>query len=157
MFNAKVKDKKDRMGITVPSNAKIVFVSPEKHASLARVDMTLDSKMEARGVRKPESKPISVEGDATVMPAGLLSMLSDFTKPEDRDSTVLQVNSAYFELDTDVILNREADRLSITGKLRDASGSCSVSLTSAAVCDLLQVSGKEQALEMKTHGKLVSS
>ena len=157
VFNAKVKDKKDRMGITVPSNAKIEFVSPEKHASLARVDVTLDSKMEAHGVWKPESKPISVEGDATVMPAGLLSMLSDFTKPEDRDSTVLQVNSAYFELDTDVILNREADRLWMTGKLRDASGSCSVSLTSAAVCDLFQVSGKEQALEMRTHGKLVSS
>ena len=125
--------------------------------SLARVDVTLDSKLEAHGVWKPESKPISVEGDATVMPAGLLSVLSDFTKPEDRDSTVLQVNSAYFELDTDVILNREADRLWMTGKLRDASGSCSVSLTSAAVCDLFQVSGKEQALEMRTHGKLVSS
>ncbi len=84
-------------------------------------------------------------------------MLSDFTKPEDRESTVLQVNSAYFELDIDVILNREADRLWMTCKLRDASGSCSVSRTSAAVCDLFQESGKEQALEMRTHGKLVSS
>ena len=117
----------------------------------------VDNKLEAHDVWEPESKPISVEGVATVMPAGLLSILSDFTKPEDRESKVLQVNSAYFELDTGIILNRESDRLWMTGKLRDASGSCSASLTSPAVCDLFQVSGKDQALDMKSQGNLVSS
>ena len=63
----------------------------------------------------------------------------------------------FFELDTDVILSKDSDRLWMTGKLRDASGSCSVSLTSAAVCQLLQVTDKEQALELKSQGKLVLS
>ena len=155
VFNAKVKDKQDRMGITVPSNAKVLFVPPEAYASLTNINVNVDSKLEAHGVWKPESKPILVEGDATVMPAGLLFLLSDLTKSEDRESTVLQVNSAFFELDTDVILSRDSGRLWMSGKLRDASGSCSVSLTSAAVCDLFQVTGKEQALELKSQGKLV--
>ena len=96
VFNAKVKDKQDRMGITVPSNAKVLIVTSKAYASLTNISVSLDDKLEAHSVWKPESKPILVEGDATVMPAGLLSLLSDITKSEDRESTDLRVNSAFF-------------------------------------------------------------
>ena len=160
VFNAKLKDKQDRTGITVPSNAKILFVSAEAYASLASVDVEVDNKRAGHDVWKSDTKPILVDGDAALMPASLLSLLSDLTvlcMPEDRESTVVQVNGAYFELDTDVILSSNSERLWMTGKLRDATGACTVSLTSTAVCDLFQVTDKDQALALQSQGKLVRS
>lgn len=157
VFNAKLKDKQDRTGITVPSNATILFVSAEAYASLASVDVDLDNKRAGHDVWKSDTKPILVDGDAVLMPAGLLSVLTDLSLPGDRESTIVQVNDAYFELDTDVILSSNSERLWMTGKLRDATGACSVSLTSTAVCDLFQVTDKDQALALQSQGKLVRS